>query len=692
LSWLKSPRNVFVVLCLAAGLTLPILSFDYGITEDEQLHNHHGNSILDYFLGLSDSATRHPIDDHGKLEFVYDSEARDLSGALNIYGGLFDLLCAVSYRTFSPLGEYENRHLLNSLFGVLLIVFTGLTAAELAGWRAGVLALLLIGLSPRIVGHSMNNPVDVPFAALYILTVFFIVRFVRELPRPSIASWLPMLLGIALATDVRIAGLVLICYLLLFVWLWCLPRLRREPGAVGRALGIALLLSAGGYLLAAVLWPLAHRNPLTTPLLAVTHLSRLETFNALDLFEGRWINDWEVPWYFVPKWMVIGTPLFIPLGLLLSPILIAACRRNRTAGDRKLDCGKVLAIAFTFLFPLLFVVLRDSNVYNDARHILFAYPPLVVLCAVIFESVLRSTAKRVPQVVFGLLLAGTLVEPLHFMVRNHPNAGVYFSPLIGGVNGAWGRYETDFWGNSVRQAVEWIQANAEPLPGRPVRIRLWYGDQAKAKIFIEKRPGFEHVIAPADTTEWDYQILQTVECKYFPRVLQEWPPLGTVYEVLADDAPLTAVVINHRVKRQDEVLRRMTAWAAERPRHATYFTLSSMLEHYGRSDEALQAFKDAVRLPPHPVGRSHDEYLSRSVKLFAEGHYEESVMASRLALLQRPDSARAHYNICTAQIELQQWTQAKRACEQALELDPSHERARNNLSFVRMALQGKEGI
>ena len=67
---LISPRNLFLLLCLVVALTLPILSFDFGITEDEQLHNQHGHSILDYFLGRSDRATRPPIADNGKLRQV----------------------------------------------------------------------------------------------------------------------------------------------------------------------------------------------------------------------------------------------------------------------------------------------------------------------------------------------------------------------------------------------------------------------------------------------------------------------------------------------------------------------------------------------------------------------------------------------------------------------------------------------
>ncbi len=685
-------RKLFIVLCVAVALTLPILSFDFGITEDEQLHNQHGHSILDYFLGLSDRATRNPIDDDGKLTFRYSPEMNDVSGALNIYGGFFDLLCVATYRYLSPLGEFENRHFVNSLFGVLLIIFTARTVQRIAGWRAGIVALLLMALSPRIIGHSMNNPVDLPFAALYMFDIYYILRFLEELPRPRKATWIPLLVGIPLAADIRIAGLVLIPYLLLFVGLWCLSRIigerssSRDGTGVVRSLGLTALLCTACYLLVSLLWPLAHGNPLTTPLMALQHLSQLETFNAYDLFEGRWINRWEVPWYFVPKWLLIGTPLFIPLGLLLSPFAFTG----------RLPRRWVALVAFAFLFPVLLVILRDSYVYNDARHVLFAYGPLVAFCALALEGLLQTLGDRlksvppslslVPGVLIIALLAGTMLEPLLFMIRNHRNQGVYFSPLVGGVQGAWQQYETDFWGNSTRQAVEWIQAHSAAQPDQPVRIRIWYGDQTKARYYTEKQPGFVHVISEEASTGWDYDIVQTVAGKHVPELLNQWPPAGTVYEVRADDTPLTAVVMNFRNRERAEVLDRMLEWARQEPSHATYLVLASTYYWHGDYERWAESFRHAAELEPEPVGRTHDEYLRLAQDFRRHQKHGESVLACRLALLENPASAIAYNDMCNSYNALQRWVEARKACEAALELRPGFRRAEFNLN---LAIEGR---
>ena len=58
------------------------------------------------------------------------------------------------------------------------------------------------------------------------------------------------------------------------------------------------------------------------------------------------------------------------------------------------------------------------------------------------------------------------------MVQLHPHQVVYFNALVGGLPGAYGNYETDYWGNSYREAVSLLvdkiesETTAAPPPYR----------------------------------------------------------------------------------------------------------------------------------------------------------------------------------------------------------------------------------
>ena len=76
----------------------------------------------------------------------------------------------------------------------------------------------------------------------------------------------------------------------------------------------------------------------------------------------------------------------------------------------------------------------------------------------------------------GLIVIG-LVEPVWFMVRQHPHENVYFNQLAGDPATLRYRFEMDYWGLSYKQAIDAllemdtsddIKINVENSPGR------WY--------------------------------------------------------------------------------------------------------------------------------------------------------------------------------------------------------------------------
>jgi hypothetical protein len=57
------------------------------------------------------------------------------------------------------------------------------------------------------------------------------------------------------------------------------------------------------------------------------------------------------------------------------------------------------------------------------------------------------------------------------MVRLHPYQYVYFNRIVaGGLRGAAGKYETDYWGASLKEATEWTVAHVPATTGQPVRV------------------------------------------------------------------------------------------------------------------------------------------------------------------------------------------------------------------------------
>jgi tetratricopeptide (TPR) repeat protein len=79
---------------------------------------------------------------------------------------------------------------------------------------------------------------------------------------------------------------------------------------------------------------------------------------------------------------------------------------------------------------------------------------------------------------------------------------------------------------------------------------------------------------------------------------------------------------------------------------------------------------------------SANQMLSRSLTLYQEGKFQESIAVAQAALQIDPNSADAYNNIAAAHASLRQWDEAITAAQQALRLQPDFTLARNNLNWA----------
>ncbi len=450
-----SPARLFFAISALLLVAMPILSFDYGVTWDEPERNAYGRAARLYYSTLgADQSYR-------------------MVGNTYQKGALFDLLATQAQDAFPGIDPYDVRHVVNSLFGWLLIVYAGLLARRFFGPWAGVLALLFCVLSPRLLGDSMNNSKDIPFAALMAAGLYYLSAMRRRFPYFKLRSDIVKLVAAAaLCINVRDGGVLLIAYtglLLAFFVLRDRESLRtlRRPALV---LGAFLALAAVTAVLGTAFWPWAQSNPFVR-LFQSIHISSRFPLHDKVLFAGRLLDSTTLPWYYVPFLFGVTLPLGVLGGLLASCLLLARAE-NR---------GKVLFLWFAILFPWGYTVAKHSVLYDGIRHFYFLYPPMVALAAGAWTAGIRLLRRPLPgrwrPVAAAAALGAAFFSPLQWELRFHPNETVYYNPLVGGVRGAYRRYTLDYWGNSYRQAVDYLHRMAEHR-GEPI----WFSANKGARL------------------------------------------------------------------------------------------------------------------------------------------------------------------------------------------------------------------
>jgi hypothetical protein len=176
------------------------------------------------------------------------------------------------------------------------------------------------------------------------------------------------------------------------------------------------------------------------------------------LFAGQAISSAELPLSYVPWWFAIITPPIVLIGIALAAVV----------GVRHY-WKPLLLLAGTALLPATLVIARDSTLYDSVRHLLFIYPPLVVIAAGGWAAaILRPKGAWPRRIALGALIAG-FINVMSYELRSYPNHIVYFNELVGGPRGAFARYDMDYWGNCVLEAVAWTASAAE-RSGRPFKV------------------------------------------------------------------------------------------------------------------------------------------------------------------------------------------------------------------------------
>ena len=413
---------------------------DYGTTWDEDYHFWYGFKVLDYYRS-----------------FFHDTTALT-SPPIDYYGAMFDATTAL-LAPYSPFGFYTTRHLLNALVGLVGIVGCWKLARQLGGPRIGLWAAILLLLTPNFYGHIFNNPKDVPFAAGYAWSLYYLVRLIPALPRPKRSEVLKLGLAIGLTLGVRVGGLLLLCYLGMV--LAAAPGLKawraRKPG-----LAVSELLIEAGQVLAPVLvisyaimllaWPWAQVDPLWRPISAIIQFDHHD-FPYPTLFDGAYIPAPLLPRIYLPVFLLIQLPELFLL-LLFGGLGWALLRlwRDHPPLERLLAPALVI---FAAIFPIAYAVESHATLFDGMRHFLFVEPPLACCAAFAFDAgIERLRTSRRAFATAAAALALYLGYHVSLMAALHPDEYVYYNALVGGVPGAAGRFKLDYWANSYREATD----------------------------------------------------------------------------------------------------------------------------------------------------------------------------------------------------------------------------------------------
>jgi len=577
-------------------------STDYNITWDEPNHNTFAKDVLSYYTTLGSDTT------------MFDFNNRDYQTNV-LYGMSFDTFCA-GIQQITGLHEYDVRRVGNALIGFLCLLLTSLLAKHFFGWRAALLAMLAMFLSPSFYGHAFNNPKDIPLAMGYVMTALFLVRLLSEMPKPRMQTMFMLALAIGFSISIRASGLVQIGFVLAFLGLHWLFAAKEKGKVFKQYLFIFIGVALVGYIIGVLSWPYALRNPLTGPITAFKEFSNFAYLNYYELFEGVRIKD--KPWYYEPKLIALTAPLMVLAGLAFFALTVwfnpaKPKGEVKSAKDIAKTLGLWVLLIMTFA-PSAYAIYKNSYVYNGWRHFLFIYPTLVVLAIWGWEKLMMLLSKvKITQILIPLVAIALLVPAGIFSIKNHPYQYLYFNEIAGGVEGAAGEYELDYWCQTPREAYEWLQKNVPAVKDGKATVasnnivqtlsaHVPNSDSLKY-LWCRENEWFNN---PFDYAIFTNRTLSKTQIKG-----GYWPPKGTIHEIKVGGVCVAAVVKaenNYGGQANIAFAQRNIAEAEALYTQAVLYNpkeeefargLAGVLKAKGQMDSAILFFNKAAALRDH---------------------------------------------------------------------------------------------
>ncbi len=591
-------ENRPIILLLSAGLLLGILTFrQYGESWDEQQFFKYADRALEAYSTWPRTGTV-PLTGN-----TYDN-----------YGPAYVMFVALGAHLLGlvfPLMTSDLRH-----FIYLLTYLVGVGAfyqlcMRWLGRNAAFGATLLFATQPLFWGHAFISPKDIPFLALFLLTIVFGFRMIDTVrpvdsestepqakrllllvtgawiiavvtllvATPLIHAWIENLMAAAQHTNaaagltpgtgapdqaamsrgyfvlfVRLSAILIVLSIALMAWFW-----RRVPSAYQFVLSITpaaallgfttsvrilgpfaglmvaayavwtlrkralLVLLTYGLIAAAAMyltWPYLWPDPIGHLIESVRVMSEYPWRGGV-LFDGVVYGSTDLPQSYLP--VLLAIQLTEPVWFLFAAglaILIygVAVKHHRP------NALLILALAW-FLLPLLGFIFTRSPLYDNFRQVIFILPPVFLLGGVAFENIRPSWLQ-------GALIVLVLLPGIVEGARLHPYEYIYYNRFIGGVQGAFRKYELDYWGTSYREAAVYLNRAA------PANASVWVeGPTHLLQVYIRPDLKIYSTYEAKRAAHYDYMVAIT----RFNLDLQSYPDAPIDHVIEREGALLTVI-------------------------------------------------------------------------------------------------------------------------------------------------------
>jgi len=410
------------------------------------------------------------------------------------FGPIMSIVPVISQKLFFEklnLLPFDSAYNLPSvIYGALGIGLIFLFLFQAVGLPVAVIGSLFLALLPNYFGYLHNNMKDIPSAFAFALSIYTFWRLVKK---RRIRDLVFAVISFAFAFNIKINSIFIpvICG----AWYGVIRGIGKIREREWKMVVSYFILAP---LAALALWWPFWKDPLGK-LMELPKFYSLNTINIpVLLFGNIFRSGINIPWFYPFVYIGITTPLsiliafligiFISVKAVLNPksetrnpkqIQMAEIQKSKhfwlfkylnldivsnfvlRASNFRAKRGFYLLALIWFFVPLLRYLSPKTGAIDGVRHFMEVVYPLCAIAGIgavnIYEKLIKIKGGRFVAPLLSLIIVISLIRNI---VHFHPYQTSFYNSLIGGIKGAYGKFDIDFWGTPQKDAMLWLNKNA----------------------------------------------------------------------------------------------------------------------------------------------------------------------------------------------------------------------------------------
>ncbi len=436
---------LFFLLFLVVGLCV---FKDYGIPLDGTTQrNLNGIINVKYILGIDDAL---------------------LTSIERYHGAAFEVFL-VGMEKLLRLTDSRHIYLLRHLM-IFLLYYTGvfffflICKKRFQSWGIALFGTLLFILSPRIFANAFYNSKDIPFLAIFIISVYTLLQYLdrKTFQRAVIHAFMCGLL-----IDTRILGMFITAMTFFFVGIDLFLAYRSKKFNTAKTAATLLVFTVFLIVFIIMFWPILWDGPAYHFIQSFIQMIKYTPWIGSVFYFGSKIKGTNLPWHYAPVWMILTTPIMYTAAFFGGTVLcVKSILKSMVSALKNTRARYDLIFFLWFYTPLLSVIFLRSVLYDGWRHLFFIYPALIIISLhayrYLFVFIEKFKAKNIRFYRLGICCMGvfillSLIHTSAFMVKYHPHQNVYFNEIaLLNMEKIRDNFELDYWGLSCRKGLEFL--------------------------------------------------------------------------------------------------------------------------------------------------------------------------------------------------------------------------------------------